>query len=99
MLKLLLMKGGNVEAKDNNGWTPLIWAAKNGHGAVVKLLLESGANVEAKDNDAGCRCCWQPRMGMRLWSRCVLLEKGANIEAKDNNWVTAAEKRHGKSKP
>jgi hypothetical protein len=30
-----------------------LWAAKNGHGAVVKLLLEKGAELEFKDKNYG----------------------------------------------
>jgi ankyrin repeat protein len=38
VVKLLLEKGAELEAKDNRGQTPLWWAAANGHEAVVKLL-------------------------------------------------------------
>ncbi|KAK7409434.1 hypothetical protein QQX98_008395 [Neonectria punicea] len=47
IVKLLLEKGANVEAKDDYGWTPLLWAAENGHEGIVKLLLEKGADIEA----------------------------------------------------
>jgi ankyrin repeat protein len=50
IIKLLLEAGAKVEAKDDNGRTPLLLAAENGHEAVVKLLLEAKANVESKDN-------------------------------------------------
>jgi ankyrin repeat protein len=38
-VKLLLEKGAELETKDYHGQTPLWWAAKNGHEAVVKLLV------------------------------------------------------------
>jgi ankyrin repeat protein len=43
VVKLLLERGAELEAKDNNSRTPLSWAARYGHEAVVKLLLEKGA--------------------------------------------------------
>ena len=40
-----------MEAKENNGWTPLIWASYMGHLTTVKFLVEEcHANVEAKSN-------------------------------------------------
>jgi ankyrin repeat protein len=48
-VKLLLEKEANVESKDNDGKTPLLWAAWIGHEAVAKLLSEKGADVESKD--------------------------------------------------
>jgi len=42
VVKLLLATGkANVDSKDENGQTPLSWAAENGHEAVVKLLQSS----------------------------------------------------------
>ena len=39
VVELLLEKGADVESKDTEyGRTPLWWAARNGHEAVVKLL-------------------------------------------------------------
>ena len=43
-----------MEAKENNGWTPLIWASSEGHLTTVKVLVEEcHANVEAKTNHGG----------------------------------------------
>ncbi|KAK0704469.1 heterokaryon incompatibility protein-domain-containing protein [Lasiosphaeris hirsuta] len=42
-------KGTEESVKDWAGRTPLQWAARQGHEAVVKLLLERGADIEAKD--------------------------------------------------
>ena len=43
VVKLLLKKGAELEAKDKDGQSPLLWAAEEGHEAAVKLLLEKGA--------------------------------------------------------
>jgi len=42
---LLLGKGAELETKDMIGRTPLLWAARYGHKAVVTLLLEEGAKL------------------------------------------------------
>ena len=50
VVKLLLEKGAELDAKDDSLGRTLLWrAAENGHEAVVKLLLEKGAEPEAKD--------------------------------------------------
>ncbi|GKU10748.1 unnamed protein product, partial [Fusarium langsethiae] len=53
IVKLLLDKDAEIDAKDENGRTPLSWAARNGHDAVVKLLLDKGAEIDAKDSNYG----------------------------------------------
>jgi ankyrin repeat protein len=41
VVKLLLEAKADVSVEDNDGWTALHIAAKNGYEAVVKLLLAS----------------------------------------------------------
>ena len=45
IVQLLLHMGGdpNVQDQDSDGWTPLLWAVKEQHKAIVVLLLETGA--------------------------------------------------------
>jgi ankyrin repeat protein len=51
MVKLLVATVGiNANSKDEGGRTPLLWAAKRGHEAVVKLLVVT-AGVDAKSKD------------------------------------------------
>lgn len=45
-----LATGANINARDEDGVTPLIAASMMNRPAVVKLLLEKGADVNAKDN-------------------------------------------------
>lgn len=53
----LLNEGADINAKDNNGLTALIWASNNGYVEVVKVLLERGAEINVKDN-----CGWTALM-------------------------------------
>jgi ankyrin repeat protein len=48
---LLLDMEANIEVKDEDGWTPLIYAVEKGHVTVMRLLLDAKADREAKDKD------------------------------------------------
>jgi len=41
--------GSDIEAKDNDGWTPLHRAARRGRVEVVHLLISKGADIKAKN--------------------------------------------------
>ena len=49
-LKLLIAAGGDINAKDNRGLTPLHEASRWGWNDVVTFLVSQGANLDAKDN-------------------------------------------------
>ncbi|MGA1490049.1 MAG: ankyrin repeat domain-containing protein, partial [Planctomycetota bacterium] len=55
IVQLLLDKGAALDARSNNGWTPLMWAAALSiTPEIVQLLLDKGANALLK-NEAGER--------------------------------------------
>lgn len=52
MVKYLVEKGADVNAKSNCGWTALMWASMIGDFKIVEYLVEKGADINAK-NDYG----------------------------------------------
>ncbi|RYP56997.1 hypothetical protein DL770_010789 [Monosporascus sp. CRB-9-2] len=83
VLKLLVEKGAQIEARDNDNKTPLMLAAEYGHEAAAKLLVEKGAQIEAKDNDGSTPLIFATWQGHEALAR-LLVEKGAQLEAKSN---------------
>ncbi|RYP15274.1 hypothetical protein DL765_005798 [Monosporascus sp. GIB2] len=77
----------DLDMKDSYGRTPLSYAARNGHGAVVQQLLDKGADTEAKDKDGLTPLSYAAENGHGAVVR-QLLEKGADIEVKnDYDWT------------
>src|SRR5271157_341453 len=85
MVKSLIAKGANVNARDEDGNTALIYAAGEGHLEIVKLLLDKGADVNAKSVD-GMTALTRAH-GVRKgdhWREVVklLIDKGADVDTK-----------------
>ena len=47
VVKVLVGRGADVNARSNDGWTPLLSAAKGGYPDIAKLLIESGADIDS----------------------------------------------------
>lgn len=47
-IRILVENGADIDAIDNQGWTPLFWAIKNRHVKAAAELLTAGADVEVE---------------------------------------------------
>ncbi|HXL01820.1 MAG TPA: ankyrin repeat domain-containing protein [Candidatus Atribacteria bacterium] len=89
-VKKAIEAGANVNARDENGMTPLMHAAgANQNPEVIKVLLEAGAEVNARDEDG-----WTPLMQAACFNQNpevikVLLEAGADGKIRCKEGKTA----------
>ena len=53
IMKLMLIKGAELNTKIKDGRTILIYASQSRCDLIMQLLFDEGANVDAKDNSGG----------------------------------------------
>jgi hypothetical protein len=82
-IKKLLAEGANINERDSNGWTALMYAAWKNNIDAAKYLIESGADVNAKDihNDKDALLIATNYSLLEMMK--LLTDKGANIESTD----------------
>ncbi len=72
-----------VRARDQNQYTPLIWAARKGQLAVLKLLLERGADINAVNKWNNTALHWAAYNGLVPIVE-YLCQKGAKLDIREN---------------
>ena len=84
-----LLDTANVDPdiKDSDSQTPLHWAARNGHEAVVRLLLDSGADPDIEDIYGRTPLHLAAWNGHEVVTK-LLLDNGADPDVKDDDGET-----------
>ena len=91
--ELLISKGADVNQQDEQGWTPLNWAAGRGSVEIVSLLLNRGADVSRTGRDQ--RTPYKIALAAkhtdvaRLLKKAELAVNGASGDSTSRNYARA----------
>jgi ankyrin repeat protein len=80
--ELLISKGADVNAKGEDGWTPLHEAAWDDRKEIAELLISKGADVNAKNDIESTPLHHAAYYGHKEVAK-LLIAKGADVNAKD----------------
>lgn len=84
VVRALLKKGAEVEAKDRNGWTPLAFAVNSGNTDISHILFDKGADVNAKDEHGTTALMLATsKEDASIVVVKALIAKGADVNAKE----------------
>jgi ankyrin repeat protein len=86
-VNLLIAKEAEVNKK---GWTPLHYAATNGHDDIVKILLDHSAYIDAGSPN-GTTPLMMAARGGHLSTVKLLLDEGADLRVKNQIGMTAVD--------
>ena len=81
MSRLLLDRGAQVDARDEGGSTPLLYAARNGKTDVSRLLLDRGAQVDARGADDWTPLYWAATNGHTDTAMLLILNGADHLKA------------------
>ncbi|RYP19648.1 hypothetical protein DL765_003241 [Monosporascus sp. GIB2] len=87
----------DVNAKDKDGWTPLLWAAMEGYEAIAKLLLDTGkVDPDVKAKDGGTPLLLAAVKGHETIAKLLLDTGKIDPDIKDNSGRTPLSWASGK---
>jgi len=89
IVKLLLAKNADVNAKDNRSDTALINASSGGRADIVNVLLDKGADINHQNRDGYSALIMAATSPNRLQCLKALLGRGADVNARDVEGNTA----------
>jgi len=76
-----------VNAKSDDGGTPLLYAAAYGHKEIVELLIAADADLNVRDEDGKTTLHFAALNGRKVIVE-LLIAKGADVNAKDEDGET-----------
>ncbi|KAG4256796.1 hypothetical protein FPRO03_03806 [Fusarium proliferatum] len=85
---LLEAKETNVNLKDDEGWTPLMWAINYRHNGIVKLLLAHGADVDIRDRAGMSPFDFATRYGQFEVAKLIMQTGRADVNRPDLDGLT-----------
>ncbi len=91
----LIKMGADV---NKTGWTPLHYAASNGHLAIISLLLENSAYIDAESPNGTTPLMMAAMYGSGAAVK-LLLEEGADPQLKNQQGLTALQFAQRASRP
>ena len=80
--------GANVNSKNYDGWTPLLWAAEKGSLDAAAVLLDYGSDVNGRSFRGATPLHWASKKG-NTGLISLLISKGADVHAADDGGSTA----------
>lgn len=83
------LEGLDEQHRDNSGWTPLHYAAFEGHIDVCEALLEAGAKIDEADNDGKGALMLAAQEGHATLVERLLVQHGAPIDQHAHDGKTA----------
>lgn len=81
LVQLLIAKGADVNAKNNEGITALLAAVMANNIDAIKLLIDNGADITARDNN-GLSALYYAVVANNTEAINLLIDKGADVNQK-----------------
>ena len=92
IVRFIVELGGDVNAKDYQGFSALHFAAFRDNDVAAEILLDAGANIGSKDTQ-GNTPIWRLVMKNGAQSKCydIFIKGGADINEKNKHGVSPAD--------